>query len=221
LPRAAHVVRAAIRPLRRTAALAIAGLLLAACAPAADEDPFDFYVLALSWSPSYCLLAGGEADEAQCGHNPPEGFVVHGLWPQFEEGWPQYCDTRHGAPGRSTLAEAMEVLPTLGLARHQWEKHGSCSGLSPEAYLEHTRAAYEAIDIPDLPAGGRVSTEKVAAAFRRANPGLDEGGMAVTCQDGALQEVRICLTRELAFRACDEVAERSCKASGLEVPAAD
>lgn len=214
-------MRAAIRLLRRAAAPAIAGLLLSACAPASEDAPFDFYVLALSWSPSYCLLAGDDADEAQCGRNPPEGFVVHGLWPQFEEGWPQYCDSRHGAPERGALAKAMEVLPTIGLARHQWEKHGSCSGLSPGAYFERTRAAYEAIDVPDLPAGSRVSADEVASAFRRANPGLDDDGMAVTCRQGVLQEVRICLTRDLAFRDCAEVAGRSCDASRLGVPAAD
>src|SRR5262249_49131550 len=84
----------------------VAALALAACAallgltagPAAADDPrqnepgkFDFYVLALSWSPSYCDSLGERAQQqAECGERP-YAFIVHGLWPQYEEGFPEFC----------------------------------------------------------------------------------------------------------------------------------
>ncbi|MCB1968558.1 MAG: ribonuclease, partial [Candidatus Accumulibacter sp.] len=52
---------------------------------------FDFYVLALSWSPAYCLIEGDRANKQQCAEERDLGFVVHGLWPQFESGYPEFC----------------------------------------------------------------------------------------------------------------------------------
>ena len=57
---------------------------------------FDFYVLALSWSPSFCQDSeerGREARE-QCGLGRPYSFVVHGLWPQYERGFPRSASSR-------------------------------------------------------------------------------------------------------------------------------
>ena len=73
---------------RSTFRAALAALVLAAAAPASAQDPrqnepgqFDFYVLALSWSPSFCEAAaergGSRNASAQCGARP-YSFVVHG-----------------------------------------------------------------------------------------------------------------------------------------------
>src|SRR5499427_7603553 len=51
---------------------------------------FDYYVLSLSWSPSFCETATGNARRQQCGARP-FSFVVHGLWPQYEHGFPESC----------------------------------------------------------------------------------------------------------------------------------
>jgi ribonuclease T2 len=51
-----------------------------------EPGKFDFYLLALSWSPSYCEAsrerAPDRAPDAQCGPRP-FSFVVHGLWPHM------------------------------------------------------------------------------------------------------------------------------------------
>jgi ribonuclease T2 len=70
----------------------------AGCASAQDRrqnapGEFDFYVLSLSWSPSFCEAASergnsGRSQQAQCGGRP-FSFVVHGLWPQYERGFPE------------------------------------------------------------------------------------------------------------------------------------
>src|ERR1700709_2867457 len=79
------------------ALLAIAGIGAASAQDRRQNAPgeFDFYVLSLSWSPSFCEAASergrsGRSQDAQCGGRP-FSFVVHGLWPPYERGFPDYC----------------------------------------------------------------------------------------------------------------------------------
>jgi ribonuclease T2 len=197
--------------------LAIAAALFAAPTYAAD---FDFYVLSLSWSPSYCAAEGASADPAEC--SKLRGFVVHGLWPQYERGYPEFCARTAQAPTREAIDALADIMPGAGLVRHQWNKHGSCTGLSGEAYLAALRQAYERIEIPDSFATGTESRSMSAAAvespFISANPGLRKNGIAVRCKGSMLREVRICLTRDLEFRACHEVDLRGCRRSTITIP---
>jgi ribonuclease T2 len=183
---------------------------------------FDFYVLALSWSPSYCAVKGSEADAEQCS-GKPLGFTVHGLWPQYERGFPENCAI--GEPGgvsRDILREIDAVLPADGLARHQWRKHGACSGLTQEAYFRTLSDAFNKITIPDAYRRANqvrtVSPKRVEADFIAANPGVPANGFAPVCNGGYLTEVRICMTKELAFRACAEVDQSSCRAGNVKLP---
>lgn len=201
--------------------LLAACLALAGCGDetgGAQAAPFDFYVLSLSWSPSYCATEGGNADPQQCDADRDLGFVVHGLWPQFEDGWPEYCDDDARNPSRAEIDAIDEIIPSDGLIRHQWRKHGTCSGLSIDAYFDTTRAAFDKISLPELDRR-RVSAEGVRAAFLDANNGMSADGLAVTCDSGLLREVRICMTSELDFRSCPQVAERSCRQRDLRLPA--
>ena len=114
-------------------------------------------------------------------------------------------------------------MPSRGLVRHQWRKHGSCSGLSPEAYFDLSRKALQKLRIPaafdSLEAGGRVAPDAVETAFRLANPGLRDNAIAVTCEAGRLSEVRVCFTRDLQFRSCRWVDRRGCTQRQIHVPA--
>jgi ribonuclease T2 len=206
------------RPLRfKIGGLLAAMLMLAACgddSPHAGK-PFDFYVLSLSWSPSYCLAEGTQADRQQC--EQELGFVVHGLWPQFETGWPEYCDDDAPRPSRRQIDGIADVIPSDGLIRHQWRKHGTCTGLSIDGYFDATRAAFEAVNLPSL-SQNRLSATSVRTAFMEANPGLPEDGLAVSCSDGLLREVRLCMSSDFTYRSCPEVAQRSCRQSQLLIP---
>lgn len=186
---------------------------------------FDFYVLSLSWSATFCNTEGRNRDSRQCdaGRNP--GFVVHGLWPQYERGYPSFCGPAGRNPSRANIDEALEVLPDAGLARHQWRKHGSCSGLSPSGYFAETRKARARVSIPppfvSPRHGARWSTREIEQAFIAINPGLRPDMMAVTCKRGMLEEVRICMTRDLrGFRPCQEVDRDSCRAPDVMIPSA-
>ncbi len=198
-------------------------LLLGLIGPAvADEaGDFDFYVLSLSWSPSYCADEGRD-DRAQCGRQQrPYAFVVHGLWPQYERGFPQFCDTRQRGVDGDTVRRMLDLMPSPGLVRHEWQKHGSCTGLSQGAYFAAMREARAHVTIPPAyrnpERDSLVSPAQVEQAFRQANPSLDSDEIAITC-DRRLREVRICMTRDFAFRPCPEVDRRACRASRTLMP---
>ena len=213
--------------------VAIVVLCLTALAgPASGQDAergapgrFDFYVLSLSWSPSFCADAAerhaGRSAGAQCGARP-YAFVVHGLWPQYEKGFPQYCQVPAPRIDHRLVSSMMDLMPAPHLIFNEWDKHGTCSGLSPRAYFETVRKARAAVTIPqqyrDLTQPLNVTPDAVTEAFVKANPGLTPHGIAVECSRKRLSEVRLCLSKQLQFRDCPEVARHSCRSDQPTMP---
>ncbi|MCU0882595.1 MAG: ribonuclease T2, partial [Hyphomonadaceae bacterium] len=168
--------------------------------PVPDRPPFDFYVLALSWSPTWCADAE-RPDPQQCNGPRPFGFVVHGLWPQFERGYPRSCTPSARPPDRDTLEAAQALYPSPRLARMQWERHGTCSGLDGADYFTVTRLAAAAVQIPAPLSSPRdwtsMRVSDIEQAFMAANPGLAADGIAVEARGNRLREVRVCLDLDL------------------------
>ncbi len=197
------------------AVLAALTLLLAAQAGAQDRaGAFDYYVMSLSWSPNWCDVVGRARQSPQCAPGADYGWVLHGLWPQYDSGYPQDCRTSFAPPSRSETAAMADIMGTGGLAWYQWYKHGSCSGLSPQAFFRTARAAYDSIRIPQafakLTRDVTLPASLIEDAFVDANPDLPRDGVTITCKSGAIQEARICLTKDLAPRACGADAIRDC-----------
>ncbi|MGB7321964.1 MAG: ribonuclease T2 [Albidovulum sp.] len=191
--------------------------LIAAPAFAEGEKPgdFDYYVLSLSWSPSFCAIEGDARNEDQCDPRHDFSFTLHGLWPQNETGWPSYCRSRERDPSRTETNAMRDIMGSGGLAWHQWKKHGRCSGLSAREYFEASRNAYSRINIPDVLANlnrdVRLPASVVEDAFEEENPGLTAPMITITCGDGRIREARICLTRDLEYRACGVDTARDCR----------
>lgn len=188
----------------------------------ATPGQFDFYVLSLSWSPSFCSSDAGRRSREQCAPGANNAFVVHGLWPQFERGFPSYCDNRN--PPRYALDNARGVFPEEGLARYEWRKHGTCSGLAPTAYFDLVRQVKSNVVIPEelrRPNGPlRKDPSDIQRAFIEANKSLRADMIAVTCTRGQLEEVRICVSKDgRGFRSCPEVAGAACRIGNVAVPA--
>jgi len=207
-------------------------LFLASLSPALSElarendaGQFDFYVLSLSWSPSFCATAAergnGRGPTPQCGPRP-YSFVVHGLWPQYDKGFPQYCEVPAPRLNRGIVSSMLDLMPAPRLIYNEWDKHGTCSGLAARDYFDTVRKAREAIKIPaqfgDLHEPLSVTPAAVQEAFIKANPGLSASSMAVECDKKRLTEVRICLSKELQFRDCSEIVRRSCRRDQLVMP---
>ncbi|XDA97128.1 ribonuclease T2 [Sulfitobacter sp. LCG007] len=188
------------------------------CLPAlADGERagrFDYYVLALSWSPNWCALEGSARAASQCDADADLGWTLHGLWPQFTRGYPSYCRSSARPPSRAATGAMADIMGSSGLAWHQWKKHGTCTGLGGEDYLNLARRAYGQVARPEafrrLERAVRLPADVVEEAFLRANADLTEDAITVTCRDGHIQEVRICLTRDLAPRTCGEDVRKDC-----------
>ena len=186
---------------------------------------FDFYVLSLSWSPSFCAAAAergsGRAPAQQCGVRP-YSFVVHGLWPQYERGFPEFCQVPAPRLNRNIVSAMLDLMPSPNLIFHEWDRHGTCSGLPAGAYFENIRKARAKIKIPqpylDVTAPLTVSADEVEDAFVAANPGMSREGISVDCDSRRLNEIRICLSRDFGFRDCPDIARRSCRRDKLVMP---
>lgn len=180
---------------------------------------FDFYVLSLSWSPSFCVEHDNHPEQCV---GQPYGFVVHGLWPQYTRGFPSYCQHRASAVDRSIIISMQDIMPSPTLIANQWNKHGTCSGLSAADYFKTLRKALSDIKIPEeyeaLETTKIVSPNAIEAAFIVSNPGLDSAAITVTCDHNRLSEVRICLSKNLKFSSCKEVNRRSCRQQQLQMP---
>ena len=189
-----------------------------------EPGQFDFYVLALSWSPSFCAVSAERSPERadpQCGARP-FSFVVHGLWPQYDKGFPEYCQVPAPRLQREIVSSMLDLMPSPRLIFREWDRHGTCSGLAARAFFDTVRKARAVIKIPpeylEVTSILRVSPGEVEEAFVKANPGLDREGIAVTCDRTRLSEVRICLNREFGFRGCGEIDRRACRRDKLAMP---
>jgi len=190
--------------------LALATTAMAAPRSQGTPGEFDFYVLSLSWSPTFCLT------------HPDYGFVLHGLWPQYARGgWPATCAPQSRL-SREEMDKGAALFPTRSLLTHEWAKHGTCSGLDPLAYLEKTDAALGVVAIPaqlqpfntppSLPA------REIEALFRESNPRMGNHGLAVICKGKVLSEVRVCLTKDLAFAGCPRSVKTQCRDGEIRIP---
>jgi ribonuclease T2 len=148
--------------------------------------------------------------------------VVHGLWPQYDRGFPNYCQQPAPRLDRNLMTSMLDLMPAPGLIYNEWDKHGTCSGLGPRGYFETIRKARAAVKIPeiylDLAAPVIVTAAEVEEAFVKANPGLSSSAIAVTCDSRRLSEVRICMSRDLQFRACEEIDRRACRRDRMVMP---
>lgn len=209
------------------ASFAFAALLTGASARSNQAGDFDYFVLSLSWSPTYCAGEAGDRDSQQCSPGRRFAFVVHGLWPQYRNGgWPEYCATRETWVPEEVIGEMLPVMPSRRLIIHEWKKHGSCSGLSIDDYFTATRLLFEAVRIParylSPTAPVRTTPEQLVSDFVKTNRNLTAEMMSVQCGNdrdvGRLTELRVCFDRRGAHSSCGSGDGRQCRARQLLLP---
>lgn len=168
-----------------------------------EPGRFDYYAVALSWSPSFCAT---HDDPNQCATGRQHGFVLHGLWPQYANGYPEKCSTeRLSEQDRERYAA---LFPSSHMIGHEWSTHGTCSGLNPAAYFALSDKLRSAVAIPapyQRPAAPvRTGYGEFVQAFRSANPGMAEHAVLPFCADGGrfLREIHVCYDKRGASTAC-------------------
>jgi ribonuclease T2 len=207
-------------------------LLLAACEPSPKPTPepaprpraaalalpdaaqsFDYYLLNLSWSPEFCH---SHPNATECASRAT--FVLHGLWPQNTDGtYPQNCSND---PGPRNPATFSDIYPDSGLLRHEWRTHGTCSGLSPDAFFTAARAAFHSVVIP--PTLAQLSSQislppvQILDLFTTANPSIPPSSLALSCGNNYLTAIEVCVDKQLRPTACGPI--RSCRANTVRIP---
>jgi ribonuclease T2 len=218
-----------MRSFWRWGALAAIGMLLAGSLEAkkkkqpggpAQPGVFDFYLMSLSWSPQHC--AQKPTDKIQCSGPKPFGFVLHGLWPQYNHGYSASCSTSFTLD-QTTINSMMDIMPSQDLIRHEWSKHGTCSGLNPPDYFAKARTGFQSISVP-AQFSGPVTTVNIAPAdFKKALIDANQANhlsgdeFAIACSGRYLSEVRICLDKDLHPRACSSEVKDSCSSAEIIV----
>jgi ribonuclease T2 len=201
-------------------AVCVAVVLIADCKSGAQSGSgaapgsFDFYLLNLSWSPEYCH---SHPTAAECAAHST--FVLHGLWPENNDGsYPQNCSN---APGPANPSQYSDIYPDAGLLEHEWQTHGTCSGLSPDAFFQLARAAFHSVTIPPtlqtLSSQTSLPPDQIVGLFTASNPAIPGSSLVVSCGNNYLTAVEVCLDKSLHAVACSGV--RSCGANTVKIPA--
>ncbi|MGI9524421.1 MAG: ribonuclease T2 family protein [Hyphomicrobiaceae bacterium] len=191
---------------------------------------FSHYQLVLSWSPTHCEDNSRGRNDTQCGPRRarPYAFVLHGLWPQYERGYPEFCKLRRRpfVPDE-VIRSMMNIMPSKGLIIHQYRKHGTCSGYTAADYYKASRLLFNRVRIPARYKNARrvqfATPEELVAQFVEANPGLEEDMVKVVCKRGGsnrLREVRICFDKKGRFRTCGRVSKHQCRKGKMYIPPA-
>jgi ribonuclease T2 len=180
--------------------------------PSASQS-FDYYLLNLSWSPEYCH---GHPSDIECARHST--FVLHGLWPQNADGsYPQHCSN---APGPSNPSKYSDIYPDPGLLQHEWKTHGTCSGLSPDAFFTVARQAFQSVTVPptlvNLNHQISLPPAQILSLVSRSNPTLTSQNLALSCGNNYLTAVEVCLDKTLRPTPCGPI--RSCRANSVKIP---
>ena len=180
---------------------------------ATSASGFDFYLLNLSWSPEFCY---SHPAAQECAAHA--AFVLHGLWPENNDGtYPENCSN---APGPADPAAYKDIYPDTGLLDHEWNTHGTCSGLGADRFFTTARAAYRAITIPPELSGLTSQTsmppDQILGLFTASNPGIPRASLALSCGHNFLTAVEVCLDKSLHPIACSGI--RSCRANVVRIP---
>jgi ribonuclease T2 len=181
---------------------------------------FDYYLVSLSWSPSYCLTHPN--DKRQCGGRG-FGFVLHGVWPQKQAGgYPENCPVT-SQPSASAVQKTLAFMPSEKLIQHEWTKHGTCSGLTADEYLSLADRAFSSLKIPkefEAPTSLRtLSAEEITNEFLASNPSLNKNNLTVSCSGSELQEVRLCVDKQLQPMSCGKGVRTQCGRDSVQVRA--
>ncbi len=187
-----------------------------------DDAPsggnFDYYLLALSWGPNYC--AGHPSDHSsECKIGGHTAFVLHGLWPQANNGAPPMSCTTASPVASDTVDHMLNYMPSRGLIQHEWQKHGTCTGLAAQDYFAQVEQAYKNVHVPEQYPGleheQQFNVSDLEKSFAEANHAPPEA-FHVSCHAGALVSLEVCVDKNLQYQSCTQ-SVRECPANQVDM----
>lgn len=184
----------------------------------ATAGAFDYFLLTLSWAPEFCATNSKGSSTAECDPRNHMGLVVHGLWPQYDNGkWPQDCG--NSSVPSSIVKQMLPIMPGTGLIQHEWSKHGTCSAMSVQDYFGAIAKLYHGLSVPEgfksPSAGAQVGPTKIEKAFAAAN-GAPAAAFRIACPQNQFSAVEICLSKDLHYQACP-ASLKECRAKSIKV----
>ncbi|MGH9504845.1 MAG: ribonuclease T2 family protein [Terriglobales bacterium] len=185
-------------------------------APASGN--FDYYLLALSWAPNYC--AGHPSDHSsECQPGRRTAFVLHGLWPQASSGAPPMSCSNASPVAGATVDHMLNFMPSRGLIQHEWQTHGTCSGLPAQDYFARVEQAFKSVHVPEqypqLEHERQVSREQLEQSFADANHAPPQA-FRISCHAGALVSLEVCMDKDLHYQNCTQ-SVRECPVNQVDM----
>ena len=138
------------------------------------------------------------------------------------EGISRIMPSTGAATDRRIVNNMLDLMPARALIFHEWDAHGTCSGLGPQDYFDTVRKARAMVTIPseylNPQAPLTVTPREVIDNFVKTNEGLSPANLQIDCDRTRLREVRICLSRELRFRNCTGGGRSTCRSEKVVMP---
>jgi ribonuclease T2 len=110
-------------------------------------------------------------------------------------------------------------MPDPSLVEHEWQKHGTCSGLGVDGYFGLIRSTKKSITIPDLFLHLDKATQMVPAdikaRFVAVNTQMKAEDIVIGCANNSLVEVQVCLAKDGTATSCGAI--KDCRASKIKV----
>lgn len=185
---------------------------------------FDYYVLALSWQPAFCESRPNKTECVSQNKNgfDAKNFVLHGLWPNVRKDKYEYCNVSDNLRKKSwcdlpplKLSEAVRkrlsaFMPGSAscLQRHEWYKHGICSGLSADEYYALSDKLVKMVSKTEFSKfisaniGRYVKRNAVLKAFEKEFGKGSSSFLELKCKSAGrvkfLTEIRIYLQKDLS-----------------------
>jgi ribonuclease T2 len=181
-----------------------------------SAQPFDYYLLNLSWSPEFCASHPNTSNYPECTQHMR--FILHGLWPQNNTGpFIEHCTT---APGPADPNKYADLYPDAGLLQHEWTTHGTCSGLNPDAYFSLARTTFHSVAIPStltqLDRQISMPPAEIIGLFQTANPTFPADSFALSCGNNYLTAIEVCVNKSGQPTSCGPI--KSCRAQTVRIP---
>jgi len=185
---------------------------------------FDFYVVQQSWPAEFCYSHSSYPGCENPTNWQQNNLTLHGVWPNYNvarsgHDWPQCCSSKYGtsitqSEMESILSELQTYWPSeqdpapsgdwsSSLWEHEWNKHGTCSGLGVTDYFQHginimQQANISTPSVISSNIGGSTTAEAIQSAFNNGSPcGSGACLVGVTCSGSYLEAITTCWSKDL------------------------